>query len=840
MSNTGAVVVVGGCGRVGLPLALALAFRSHTGHNRPLSVIVSDINETAVSQVNCGEWPFSEASFAAADSFCAGNPAAALKESVAKGWLKAVVASAEDQKPEAQAVNGLARNVNAIIFAIPTDTDFGMTHAERFVKQFAATLEALAPTPDTLLIVRSTIPPGTIATLQKLVAERKMSNAVVYAPERTAQGKALLEILALPQLLGASTDASFEAACDIFGLVAPKLIRLTPLEAEYAKLLVNSWRYSEHALSNQFFEMTTRGLASRNDSGSASRIFEAIRLDYPRSAHFSKPGFSGGPCLLKDTAMLMVSAGTQFLPMSSNAIDINFNRMPRLAIDQLGSVKGRKVTLLGAAFKPDVDDTRSSLTLECAKICEAAGAAEIVIQDPMFAQSSTNGKVTQTNDLKAAVANADGIVLCASHAIYFSSDARSTIEEAVAKGTQIIDISASLAKPDLEIRIPFSSSSSKAVNGTKSTGQRKPVVLVTGSAGFIGGYLVDELLAKNYKVIGLDNHSKYGPDVTKARDSHPDYEFVRGDAKDTALLKSLAARCDYIIAGAAIIGGISLFHARAYDLIAENDRIMGSTYDAAIQVWQEQALEREKLGSEPIWEADTLSTNPLLRKVVVVSSSMVFENTAIYPTPEGAQKTSPPPSSTYGFQKLACEYYAQGAWEQYGVPYTIVRPFNCVGIGERRALHKAGATEVKSGDVSLAMSHVVPDLVQKVLKGQDPLRILGGGGQVRHYTYGGDLARGIRMAMEGGRKVHNEDFNLSTATSTTVLELAEMIWIKCKPAGTPFRWDSDEPFKYDVQKRVPDVTKAAKVLGFEATTPLSDMLDEIIPWIEEQIKLGTI
>src|SRR5881398_2110906 len=151
---------------------------------------------------------------------------------------------------------------------------------------------------------------------------------------------------------------------------------------------------------------------------------------------------------------------------------------------------------------------------------------------------------------------------------------------------------------------------------------------------------------------------------------------------------------------------------------------------------------------------------------------MVYENAQVWPTPEGEQRRCPPPSSTYGFQKLATEYYAQGAWEQYKLPYTIIRPFNCVGIGERRALCEK---EVLSGNVQLAMSHVVPDLIQKILKGQDPLHLLGSGTQVRHYTYGGDLAKGIATALEHPSAL-NQDFNLSTAESTTVLDLAERIW----------------------------------------------------------------
>jgi nucleoside-diphosphate-sugar epimerase len=143
-----------------------------------------------------------------------------------------------------------------------------------------------------------------------------------------------------------------------------------------------------------------------------------------------------------------------------------------------------------------------------------------------------------------------------------------------------------------------------------------------------------------------------------------------------------------------------------------------------------------------------------------------------------------------------------------------------------------------SGNVKLAMSHVVPDLVQKVLKGQSPLHILGEGNQIRHYTYGGDLAKGIRMCIEDGRAA-NDDFNLSTPVSTSVLELAEMIWEKIN-GDKEFEYVCDKPFAYDVQKRVPAVGKAFNVLGFEASTGLSETLDEVIPWIAEQIKLGNI
>jgi UDP-glucose 4-epimerase len=338
-------------------------------------------------------------------------------------------------------------------------------------------------------------------------------------------------------------------------------------------------------------------------------------------------------------------------------------------------------------------------------------------------------------------------------------------------------------------------------------------VLVSGSAGFIGGYVVEELLRRGHRVVGLDNLSKYGP-VAKSYDSHPSYRFVEGDARDVALLKTLLAECDQFVAAAAMIGGISYFHTYAYDLLAANERIVAACCDAAIEAHREHRLQ----------------------KVTYLSSSMVFETAATWPSYEGDELRIPPPQSSYGFQKLSVEYFARAAWDQYRLPFTIVRPFNCVGIGEGRAL---GDVELLSGNVKLAMSHVVPDLVQKVLVGQDPLHILGDGSQIRHYTYGGDLAEGIVTAMEHPA-ARNQDFNLSTPVSTSVLELAERIWKRIRGEQVPFRYVCDPPFKHDVKRRVPSVEKAERVLGFRATTSLDAMLDDVIPWIKQAISMGVV
>jgi nucleoside-diphosphate-sugar epimerase len=338
-------------------------------------------------------------------------------------------------------------------------------------------------------------------------------------------------------------------------------------------------------------------------------------------------------------------------------------------------------------------------------------------------------------------------------------------------------------------------------------------IALTGSAGFIGGYIVEEALKRNYRVVGIDNLSKYGR-ISRSYESNPNYTFIEGDARDSSFLEKCFEGVEHVIAGAALIGGISYFHAYAYDLLASNERIMAATCDAAIK-----AHKRGKL-----------------QKVTFLSSSMVYESATSWPSKEGDELNSPPPKSSYGFQKLAVEYYARAAWDQYRLPYTILRPFNCVGIGEGRAV---GEKEILSGNISLAMSHVVPDLIQKILRGQNPLHILGDGEQIRCYTYGGDLARGILDSIESNSTT-NRDYNLSTSNTTTVIELAMKIWMKIHGNNDQLQFRFDPPFAYDVQKRIPDVNKAYNDFGFRATTTLDTMLDEVIPWVREAIASGHI
>jgi UDP-glucose 4-epimerase len=331
-------------------------------------------------------------------------------------------------------------------------------------------------------------------------------------------------------------------------------------------------------------------------------------------------------------------------------------------------------------------------------------------------------------------------------------------------------------------------------------------VLVTGSEGLIGGYLTQELLERGYDVTGLDNFSKHGIKFAVRRASQ--YKLIQGDAADPDVLGDALHDCDHFVACAAMIGGLGYLHGVPLDLLIANNQLTIAACDAAIAAC--------KAGR--------------LQKVTWLSSSMVYESATSWPSQEGEELLIPPPPSAYGFQKLMVEHFARAAHAQYGLPYTIIRPFNVIGVRDYPPGGRA--------DAARFTSHVVPDLVRKVLGGQDPLRILGDGSQVRCYTWAGDLARGIVLSLNHP-KAMNEDFNIARDVPVTVAQLAELIWQKILP-GVPFRFQGDAAYTHDVQRRVPSVAKAWDLIGFRALTPLEDMLDSVIPWCREAFEEGRL
>jgi nucleoside-diphosphate-sugar epimerase len=309
---------------------------------------------------------------------------------------------------------------------------------------------------------------------------------------------------------------------------------------------------------------------------------------------------------------------------------------------------------------------------------------------------------------------------------------------------------------------------------------QKPV-LVTGGCGFIGSEVVRQLLAKSYPVRIVDNLSK--PSSKPIADA----EFIQGDLVDPAVARRAIAGSRVCINLAAKIGGIGYFHRLPATILSENNLIYSNTFEAA-------AAEK-------------------LERMIFVSSSMVFESATTFPSKEDELLSMPPPFSAYGFSKLIGEWYCRAFWDQHRLPYTICRPFNAVGPEE-----EAGE---EVGD-----AHVIPDLIKKVMNGQHPLELLGDGNQTRCFTHVRDIARGIVMAMESEKAV-NEDFNLGVSNEITMFELARLIHAQCAP-GKPFDVKHVAAFPSDIRRRVPDGSKAKRVLGWEPEIDLETGLAECI------------
>lgn len=313
-------------------------------------------------------------------------------------------------------------------------------------------------------------------------------------------------------------------------------------------------------------------------------------------------------------------------------------------------------------------------------------------------------------------------------------------------------------------------------------------VLVTGGAGFIGREVVRQLRAKGHTVRIADNLSKKSSYVSGLQS-----EFVNVDLSDKKAAEDVFSGIDICINLAAKIGGIGYFHSYAAEILSENNRIYSSTFEAAV---------KQKI-----------------KRMVFVSSSMVYESATRFPSREEDVLHIPPPVSAYGFSKLIGEQYCFAFWEQYKLPYTIVRPFNAYGIDE------------EPGD-EVGYAHVIPDLLKKIFAGQYPLEILGNGGQVRCFTHVRDLAAGI-IALTGSEKAANDVFNVADPNPVSILQLAKLLW-KFSGRSEVFKITSAKPFPYDIQKRIPDVQKVHKTVGWKPTIPLERGLQELVAQYKER------
>ena len=372
------MVIVGGCGHVGLPLALSLA---DCGYR----VGIDDIDAAKVAYVKAGNVPFLETG---ADAL--------LKKLLPTGRL------------ELASDPSLVESTDTVILVIGTPIDEFMNPSVRI---FDRVVDELVPhlKRTSLIVLRSTVFPGTTESVERRLRTAGIEAEVVFCPERIAEGHALEELRTLPQLVGASSDAAFEKASRLFERLGVSTVRTTPLEAELAKLLTNTWRYMKFAIANQFFQIAHRSGVDYN------HVLDAIRQDYPRAADLPGPGFAAGPCLLKDTMQLSAYTPDHF-PMGQAAMQIN-EGLPNYIVDTLNSRKslqGRTVGILGMAFKGESDDPRASLSYKVRKLAAFKGA-RVMCTDPFIEDPSFES-------LEKVLTESDVLVIAAPHRAYKKLD----------------------------------------------------------------------------------------------------------------------------------------------------------------------------------------------------------------------------------------------------------------------------------------------------------------------------------------------------------------------------------------------------------------------------------
>lgn len=329
--------IVGGCGHAGLPLALAFA-------DRGVKTIAYDINQKTIEKIESGFIPFVEEG---------------LEGALKKNLNKTLFLSSN---------KAVLQEASTLIITIGTPVDEHINPQYTPVMKFIQDVEPLL-SEDQTLIMRSTIFPGTMDYIRSFFEEKNKPLSICFCPERLAEGKALEELKAFPQIISAFDERGLESAQKLFSRLAPKTITLSPREAELAKLFTNVWRYIKFSVANQFFMMAEDGGANFN------KIWNAMREDYPRAQDFPKAGFAAGPCLFKDTMQLASYYNHKFF-LGHAAMLVN-EGMPDYIRDTLKKkepLRKKKIGILGMAFKGDIDDVRESLAFKLRKLLMFEGA----------------------------------------------------------------------------------------------------------------------------------------------------------------------------------------------------------------------------------------------------------------------------------------------------------------------------------------------------------------------------------------------------------------------------------------------------------------------------------
>ena len=329
----------------------------------------------------------------------------------------------------------------------------------------------------------------------------------------------------------------------------------------------------------------------------------------------------------------------------------------------------------------------------------------------------------------------------------------------------------------------------------------KTKFLITGGAGFIGSEIVRQLLELGYYVRVADNLSKEDPHASLAASAQidPRAEFLKTDLTSYQNAKKVFSGIDIVIAAAAKIGGIGYFHKYPATILSENNKIYSACFEAAVASH--------------------------VKRMVYISSSMVFESAARFPSKEEDITKIPPPVTSYGFSKLTGEWYCKAFWDQYRLPYSICRPFNAYGINE-------------FPEREVGYAHVIPDLIRKILLRQYPLELLGDGKQTRCFTHVSDVASGI-IAVALHPRGKNQDFNIATDKEIKMIDLAKKIWQLMK-VKKPFKVKFVPGFEFDIKRRVPDIAKVKKMINWQPRVKFEVGLLEVIRWLKDQKAKGKL
>jgi nucleoside-diphosphate-sugar epimerase len=312
-------------------------------------------------------------------------------------------------------------------------------------------------------------------------------------------------------------------------------------------------------------------------------------------------------------------------------------------------------------------------------------------------------------------------------------------------------------------------------------------VLVTGGAGTIGTAVVRRLLDEGVFDVRVSDQHEAPSWMSEA------CEVQTGDLRELSNAREAVDGCERVVHLAAIVGGIANFHRLPYTLLEANNALYNALFRAAI----EQQVER----------------------LLYVSSSMVFERAAEFPTTEESLDRTLPPRSAYGYSKLSGEYYCRAAHEELGLPFAIVRPFNAYGPGEM------------PGDEP-GIAHIVPDLIERALRNDRPFAIFGSGDQTRTLTHIDDIARGVAAALVTPEAI-GEDFNVSADEEMTVREIAEIVWAACGNDPEALELRHLPSFEVDVRRRWPSTEKAREILGWQAEIDVRDGIAQTVEWYKD-------